>query len=73
MNCHLIIVAEITGFFFNYLDKAIKTAPSKITIHGREEKNDVVLEKNRVHFGVGGTVMVELINYGNAPLSPLLP
>jgi trimethylamine--corrinoid protein Co-methyltransferase len=42
------------------LEKAIKTAPSKITIHGREEKNDVVLEKNRVHFGTGGTVMYAL-------------
>ena len=42
------------------LEKAIATAPSKVTIHGREEKNDVVLEKNRVHFGTGGTVMYAL-------------
>jgi len=42
------------------LEKAIQTAPSKVTIHGREEKNDVVLEKNRVHFGTGGTVMYAL-------------
>ncbi|ATW26344.1 trimethylamine methyltransferase family protein [Candidatus Formimonas warabiya] len=42
------------------LEKAIKTAPSKITIHGREEKHDAVLEKNRVHFGTGGTVCYAL-------------
>jgi trimethylamine--corrinoid protein Co-methyltransferase len=42
------------------LEKAIKTAPSKIIIHGREEKHDAVLEKNRVHFGTGGTVMYAL-------------
>lgn len=42
------------------LEKAIKTAPSKITIYGRDEKNDVVLEKNRAHFGTGGTVMYAL-------------
>ena len=39
------------------LENAIKIAPSKIIMHGRDEKNDVVLEKNRVHFGTGGTVM----------------
>jgi len=42
------------------LEEAIKTAPSKIVIHGRNEKHDVVLEKNRVHFGTGGTVMYAL-------------
>ncbi|WP_240984605.1 trimethylamine methyltransferase family protein [Acididesulfobacillus acetoxydans] len=42
------------------LEKAIRTAPSRVTIHGREEKDDVVLEKNRVHFGTGGTVMYAL-------------
>jgi trimethylamine--corrinoid protein Co-methyltransferase len=42
------------------LEKAIKTAPSRIIIHGREEKHDAVLEKNRVHFGTGGTVMYAL-------------
>jgi len=42
------------------LEKAIQTAPSKIIIHGRDEKHDAVLEKNRVHFGTGGTVMYAL-------------
>jgi trimethylamine--corrinoid protein Co-methyltransferase len=39
------------------LENTIKTAPSKITIYGRDEKHDAVLEKNRVHFGTGGTVL----------------
>jgi trimethylamine--corrinoid protein Co-methyltransferase len=53
-------VTEIVKIPRDMLEKAIKTAPSKIIIHGREEKNDVVLEKNRVHFGTGGTVMYAL-------------
>ncbi|MCL2162960.1 MAG: trimethylamine methyltransferase family protein [Oscillospiraceae bacterium] len=39
------------------LEKAIKTAPSRVIIHGRNENHDVLLEKNRVHYGTGGTVM----------------
>ncbi|ATW27888.1 trimethylamine methyltransferase family protein [Candidatus Formimonas warabiya] len=42
------------------LEKAIKTAPSKVTIYGRNEKHDAVLEKDRVHFGTGGTVCYAL-------------
>lgn len=53
-------ISEIVKIPRAMLEKAIKTAPSKITIHGREEKHDVVLEKNRVHFGTGGTVMYAL-------------
>jgi len=52
--------SEIVKIPREMLEKAIKTAPSKIIIHGREEKNDAVLEKNRVHFGTGGTVMYAL-------------
>lgn len=53
-------VSEIVKIPRAMLEKAIKTAPSKVIIHGREEKNDAVLEKNRVHFGTGGTVMYAL-------------
>ncbi len=53
-------VAEIVKIPREMLEKAIKTAPSRVIIHGREEKNDAVLEKNRVHFGTGGTVMYAL-------------
>ena len=51
---------EIVKIPRDMLENAIKTAPSKIIIHGREEKHDAVLEKNRVHFGTGGTVMYAL-------------
>jgi len=51
---------EIVKIPRGMLEKTIRTAPSKITIHGRNEKNDAVLEKNRVHFGTGGTVMYAL-------------
>ncbi len=50
-------VTEIVKIPRAMLEKAIKTAPSKIILHGRDEKNDVLLEKNRVHYGTGGTVM----------------
>lgn len=53
-------VSEIVKIPRAMLEKAIKTAPSKIVIHGRNEKHDAVLEKNRVHFGTGGTVMYAL-------------
>ena len=53
-------VSEIVKIPREMLEKAIKTAPSKVIIHGREAKHDAVLEKNRVHFGTGGTVMYAL-------------
>jgi len=53
-------VSEIVKIPRDMLANAIKTAPSKVIIHGREEKHDAVLEKNRVHFGTGGTVMYAL-------------
>lgn len=49
--------AELVKIPRAMLENAIKTAPSRIVIHGREEKHDAVLEKSRVHFGTGGTVM----------------
>jgi trimethylamine--corrinoid protein Co-methyltransferase len=48
---------EIVKLPRKMLENTIKLAPSKITIYGRDEKHDVVLEKNRVHFGTGGTVL----------------
>jgi trimethylamine--corrinoid protein Co-methyltransferase len=50
-------VTEVVKLPRKILEKTIDTAPSKITIYGRDEKHDVVLEKNRVHFGTGGTVL----------------
>ncbi|MDR1020654.1 MAG: trimethylamine methyltransferase family protein, partial [Synergistaceae bacterium] len=48
---------EIVKLPQKMLENTIKTAPSKITIYGRDGKHDAVLEKNRVHFGTGGTVL----------------
>ncbi|MDW7674631.1 MAG: trimethylamine methyltransferase family protein, partial [Bacillota bacterium] len=38
----------------------ISTAPSKVILYGREEKNDLVLEKTRTYLGTGGTVLYAL-------------
>jgi len=48
---------EIVKISEGMLENAVQTAPKRIIIHGRDEKFDVLLEKNRVHFGTGGTVM----------------
>lgn len=50
-------VTEIVKLPRKMLENTIKTAPSKITIYGRDEQHNAVLERNRVHFGTGGTVM----------------
>jgi len=42
------------------LEEAINTSPSKLILCGREEKNDLYLEKNRTHLGTGGTVLYAL-------------
>lgn len=42
------------------LEDAIYTAPSRVILYGQEEKNDLVLEKNRTHLGTGGTVLYAL-------------
>ncbi|MDK2986789.1 MAG: trimethylamine---corrinoid protein Co-methyltransferase [Clostridia bacterium] len=39
------------------LEEAIASAPSKVTLYGREEKNNLLLEDARTHLGTGGTVM----------------
>ncbi|ATW24965.1 trimethylamine methyltransferase family protein [Candidatus Formimonas warabiya] len=53
-------VTEIVKIPRAILEKAIQTAPSQVTIHGRDEKHDAVLKKDRVHFGTGGTVCYAL-------------
>ncbi|MEE9398775.1 MAG: trimethylamine methyltransferase family protein, partial [Dehalococcoidales bacterium] len=39
------------------VEKAIGSAPSKVILHGREEKHDLTLEDKRVYFGTGGTAI----------------
>jgi len=42
------------------VEKAIKSAPSKVILYGQKEKNDLHLEKARTHLGTGGTVLYAL-------------
>lgn len=42
------------------VEDAIDSNPSSITLYSRDGKNDVVLEKNRVHYGTGGTAIYVL-------------
>ncbi len=39
------------------VEDAIASNPSSITLYSRDGKNDLVLEKNRVHFATGGTAI----------------
>jgi len=42
------------------VEDAIASNPSSITLHSRDGKTDAVLEKNRVHYGTGGTAIYVL-------------
>lgn len=42
------------------VEDAIDSTPSSITLHSRDEQYDAVLEKNRVHYGTGGTAIYVL-------------
>lgn len=42
------------------VEDAIDSNPSSITLYSRDGKCDVVLEKNRVHYGTGGTAIYVL-------------
>ncbi len=42
------------------VEDAIASNPSSITLHSRDGENDAVLEKNRVHYGTGGTAIYVL-------------
>ena len=39
------------------VEKAIGTAPSRVVFYGREERNDLTLEKKNVYLGTGGTAV----------------
>ena len=39
------------------VDDAINQAPSKVTLCGRDEKNDLILEDKKVYFGTGGAAL----------------
>jgi trimethylamine--corrinoid protein Co-methyltransferase len=42
------------------VEDAIASNPSSITLYSRDGENDAVLEKNRVHYGTGGTAIYVL-------------
>jgi len=42
------------------VEDAIETNPSSITLYSRDGNNDCALEKNRVHYGTGGTAIYVL-------------
>jgi trimethylamine--corrinoid protein Co-methyltransferase len=42
------------------VEDAIASNPSSITLYSRDGKTDAVLEKNRVHYGTGGTAIYVL-------------
>ena len=42
------------------VEDAIDSNPSSITLYSRDGKSDVILEKNRVHYGTGGTAVYVL-------------
>jgi len=39
------------------VEDAINKAPSKVTLCGRDEKNDLILEDKKVYFGTGGAAL----------------
>lgn len=42
------------------VEDAIASTPSSVTLHSRDDEYDAVLEKNRVHYGTGGTAIYVL-------------
>ena len=42
------------------VEDAIDSSPSSITLYSRDAECDAVLEKNRVHYGTGGTAIYVL-------------
>lgn len=42
------------------VEDAVASAPSSVTLASRDNKHDVVLEQNRVHYGTGGTAIYVL-------------
>jgi len=42
------------------VEDAVASNPSSTTLYSRDNKNDAVLEKHRVHFGTGGTAIYVL-------------
>jgi len=55
-----------------FVEKALGTAPSSITLYGREDKHNLTLEDKKVYLGTGGTAINVLdISTGEKRLSSL--
>jgi len=44
------------------VEDALKTAPRKVTLYGRDPQKDMILEEGEVHFGFGGTGVNNIID-----------
>lgn len=44
----------------SFVEDCIASAPSSVTLHSRDDAFDCVLEKDRVHYGTGGTAIYVL-------------
>ena len=52
--------SKLVRFPRGLVEDAIASNPSSITLHGRKPGREAVLEKNRVHYGTGGTAIYVL-------------
>jgi trimethylamine--corrinoid protein Co-methyltransferase len=52
--------SRVVRFPRGLVEDAIASNPSSITLYSRDDRNDVVLEGSRVHFGTGGTALYVL-------------
>ncbi len=51
---------RVVRFPRSMVEDAIASNPSSITLHSRDDEFDCALEKNRVHYGTGGTAIYVL-------------
>ena len=52
--------AEIVRLSRSLVEDAVASNPSSVTLYSRDGEHDAVLEKNRVHYGTGGTAIYVL-------------
>jgi len=51
------VSGEMVYLTNSLIDKALKSAPSQVTLYSRNGDYDLELSDNKVHFGTGGTVL----------------
>lgn len=45
------------------VNQALKKAPRKVMLHGRDPRRDILLEDSRVYFGLGGSPIPQILDY----------